>query len=147
MKYEIKFTNQFKEDQKLAREQNRVFHESILLSSILTPPICCVSCADTVFPSIRMKKFFVTADFPAFGALFMKYSRKFFDMYDFCRNFILFPMRQILFHKIAFLCQEIAHSCHDAAPGLTDSSKSLNTAGSAGCLDCRGKNLVLPDSR
>ena len=70
--------------------------------SILSLPICCISCSDTIFPPIRMKKCSVTAAFSPFDALFMKYSRKFFDMHDFCRNFILFPYEKSYFMKSHF---------------------------------------------
>ena len=80
--------------------------DSMILPSLLTMPICCISCIDTIFAPICMKKCSVSADSLPFGTLFMKYSCNLVDMHDFCRNFILFPMREILFH-------EIAQSCHD----------------------------------
>ena len=38
---------------------------------------------------------------------------EFFDMHDFCRNFIHFPMREIIFHEIVFSCYGIPSSCYE----------------------------------
>ena len=65
-----------------------------------------------------MKKCSVTADSLLFDALFMKYSWNFIDSMFFFRNFMHFPMRQVIFHEMAVSSHEIASFSHGTKAGL-----------------------------
>ena len=65
-------------------------------------PIRCISCSDTIFATICMKKCPVTADSPPFDAFFMQYSRNFLICMIFAELSCIFPCGKFYIMKLHF---------------------------------------------